>query len=77
MKLIPQLSNAQKKAEIHWGDETGININTNYQKTYSPKGITPTVKIKAKNFTLHDFFSYKPRKASVYGLQMRNKCKII
>jgi len=38
----------KEKAEIHWGDETGLNINTNYQKTYSQKGKTPVVKIPAK-----------------------------
>ncbi|HCP08557.1 MAG TPA: IS630 family transposase [Candidatus Moranbacteria bacterium] len=38
----------KEKAEIHWGDETGLNINTNYQKTYAPKGKTPVVKIPAK-----------------------------
>ncbi len=38
----------KEKAEIHWGDETGLNINTNYQKTYAPKGKTPVVKIPAR-----------------------------
>lgn len=38
----------KEKAEIHWGDETGLNINTNYQKTYAPIGKTPVVKIPAK-----------------------------
>jgi len=38
----------KEKAEIHWGDETGLNINTNYQRTYAPKGNTPTLKIPSK-----------------------------
>lgn len=38
----------KQKAEIHWGDETNLNINTNYQKTYSPLGITPIAKIPAR-----------------------------
>jgi len=35
-------------AEIHWGDETNLNINTNYQKSYAPKGKTPIAKIPAR-----------------------------
>lgn len=38
----------KEEALIHWGDETNLNINTNYQKTYAPKGKTPTVKIPAR-----------------------------
>lgn len=38
----------REKAEIHWGDETNLNINTNYQKTYAPKGKTPIAKIPAR-----------------------------
>jgi len=46
----PAIKKRAKKegAIIHWGDETNLSINTNYQKTYSPKGKTPTVKIPAK-----------------------------
>ena len=35
-------------AEIHWGDETNLNINTNYERTYAPKGKTPQVSIPAR-----------------------------
>lgn len=38
----------EEKAEIHWGDETNLNINTNYQRTYAPKGKTPTLKIPSR-----------------------------
>lgn len=38
----------KEKAEIHWSDETGLNINTNYQRTYAPKGKTPIVKIPSR-----------------------------
>jgi transposase len=46
----PKIQKRAKKegAVIHWGDETSININTNYQKTYAPKGKTPKVKIPAR-----------------------------
>lgn len=38
----------EEKAQIHWGDETNLNINTNYQKTYAIKGETPIAKIPAR-----------------------------
>ncbi|MFZ2975500.1 MAG: IS630 family transposase [Candidatus Moraniibacteriota bacterium] len=46
----PKIQKQAKKegAEIHWADETNINLNSNYQKTYAPKGNTPTAKIPAK-----------------------------
>lgn len=49
-KDYPEIIKRAKKenAEIHWGDETGLNINTNYQKTYAQKGKTPIVKIPSK-----------------------------
>lgn len=49
-KEYPKIKKEAKKenAEIHWGDETNLNINTNYQKTYAPKGKTPVAKIPAR-----------------------------
>jgi len=49
-KTYPKIKKEAKKqgAVIHWGDETSLNINTNYQKTYAPKGKTPTAKIPAR-----------------------------
>lgn len=49
-KTYPNIKKEAKKqgAEIHWGDETNLNINTNYQKTYAPKGKTPIAKIPAR-----------------------------
>ena len=46
----PKIKEKAKKenAQIHWGDETNLNINTNYQKTYSPLGKTPIAKIPAR-----------------------------
>lgn len=41
----------KEQAEIHWGDETGLNLNTNYQRTYAQKGKTPAVKIPAKKIS--------------------------
>jgi transposase len=37
-----------EKAEIHWGDETGLQNNANYNRSYSPAGQTPTINLPAK-----------------------------
>jgi transposase len=34
----------QEKAEIYWGDETGIQTGANVEKGYSPKGKTPMLR---------------------------------
>lgn len=34
---------SQEKAEIYWGDETGIQTGANVEKGYSPKGQTPVI----------------------------------
>jgi transposase len=53
-KEYPKIKKQAKKenAEIHWADETNINLNSNYQKTYAPKGNTPIAKIPAKKQSL-------------------------
>lgn len=38
----------QEKAEIHWGDETGIQTGANRVRGFAPKGQTPTVRLVAK-----------------------------
>ena len=37
----------QEKAEIHWGDETGIQNDTYNARGFAPKGKTPVVRINA------------------------------
>ena len=37
-------------AEIHWGDQTGINNQPNAPRGYAPKGRTPTINQRAKRF---------------------------
>jgi transposase len=37
----------QEKAEIHWGDETGIQNNAYNARGFAPKGKTPVVRINA------------------------------
>ncbi len=34
----------QEKAEIYWGDETGIQTGSNVERGYSPKGKTPMLR---------------------------------
>lgn len=45
----PQISERAKKegAEIHWGDETGLNRDCYHSRSYAPKGKTPAINISA------------------------------
>jgi len=38
----------QEKAEIYWGDETGLRSDHQHGRGYAPKGQTPAVTISAK-----------------------------
>ena len=38
----------KEKAEIYWGDETGIQNEANRVRGYGPKGMTPVLKVTAK-----------------------------
>jgi transposase len=38
----------EEKAEIHWGDETGIQTGANRVRGFAPKGQTPVVRLVAK-----------------------------
>jgi len=37
-----------EKAEIHWGDETGLRTDSQHGRSYAPKGKTPAIRIPAK-----------------------------
>ena len=41
----------QEKAEIHWGDETGVTNELNYGRSYSPIGVTPVAYVQAKRLS--------------------------
>lgn len=43
----------QEKAEIHWGDETGIQNNAYNAKGFSPKGKAPIVQLNAKKSSIN------------------------
>ena len=37
-----------EKAEIHWGDETGLSNGYQHGRSYAPRGQTPTVRMRAR-----------------------------
>jgi transposase len=39
---------AGEKAEIYWGDETGVSNQEYYQRGFSPKGVTPIMRVESK-----------------------------
>jgi transposase len=41
----------QEKAEIHWGDETGVTNELHYGRSYSPVGVTPVAYVQAKRLS--------------------------
>jgi len=43
----------QEKAEIHWGDETGVNSEAYNAKGYAPKGQTPIVRLNARKSSIN------------------------
>lgn len=43
----------QEKADIHWGDETGVRNNSQHGRSYAPKGRTPVKKSMAKRFSVN------------------------
>ena len=42
-----------EKAEIHWGDETGVRNTSQHGRSYAPKGKTPVKKSMAKRFSVN------------------------
>lgn len=41
----------EEKAEIHWGDETGVTNELHYGRSYSPAGVTPVTNVQAKRLS--------------------------
>jgi len=41
-----------EKAEIQWGDETGISSEDNRGRGFAPRGHTPTVNVNARRFSI-------------------------
>lgn len=40
-----------EKAEIQWSDETGVCNESNYGRSFSPKGVTPVIRRTARRFS--------------------------
>jgi transposase len=55
MKEYPAIAKRakQEKAEIYWGDETGIQTGANVEKGYSPKGKTPVIRQTAQKHRIN------------------------
>lgn len=43
----------KEKAEIQWGDETGVRNQSTHGRSYAPKGKTPVKKHQAKRFSVN------------------------
>lgn len=48
---VVQARAKQEKAEIHWGDETGVTNELHYGRSYSPVGVTPVAYVQAKRLS--------------------------
>ncbi len=44
----PAIEAKKEKAEIHWGDETGLRNDSQHGRSYAPRGKTPAVLLPAK-----------------------------
>ena len=42
-----------QKAEIHWGDETGVRSDCQHGRCYAPKGQTPVIRLTARRFSVN------------------------
>ena len=42
----------REKAEIHWGDETGLRSDSQHGRRYAPKGKTPVIRRSAKRVSM-------------------------
>ena len=51
----PAISERSKKekAEIHWGDETGVQNESNYVRGYAPKGKTPSMPVNSQKLRVN------------------------
>jgi len=46
-----------EKAEIHWGDETGLCNDSQHGRSYVPRGQTPAIRLPAKRERINLIFS--------------------
>jgi len=50
-----------QKAEIYWGDETGIQNTADYLRGYAPIGKTPIVRVDSQKFKVNMLSAVSPR----------------
>ena len=43
----------EEKAEIYWGDETGLRNDSQHERGYAPKGKTPVIRLNAKRESIN------------------------
>ena len=43
----------KEKAEIYWGDETGVRNDCQHSRGYAPRGKTPIIEVTAKRFSIN------------------------
>ncbi len=43
----------KEKAEIYWGDETGMRNDSQHERGYAPKGKTPIIRLNAKRASMN------------------------
>lgn len=43
----------QEKADIYWGDETGLRNNCQHERGYAPKGKTPVINLNANSESIN------------------------
>ena len=51
----------QEKAEIHWGDETGVNSEAYNAMGYAPKGKTSIIRLNARKSSINMISSINRR----------------
>jgi transposase len=69
----------EEKAEIHWGDETGVQNDSYYARGFAPKGQTPIVRLNATKSRVNMISSITNRgkvRFMLYGETMTSKVLI-
>ncbi|EHQ52478.1 transposase [Ectothiorhodospira sp. PHS-1] len=52
-RAVKKLESKEGKAEIHWGDETGLRSDCQHVRGYAPKGQAPVLRQNAKRASIN------------------------
>ena len=69
-----------QRAEIYWGDETGLRSDCQYSRSYSPKGQTPVIDYSARRFSTNMISAITNRgklRFMVYGGSLKTDVFIV